>query len=155
MRQHFATLAVLALAACTPPEAAEEPSATTATAPEAAAPETAATDVDRGPYANTWDAAEFSRFRHTLHAPSAGPREITLRAESNAPGGETVAIYPLDSAGQRMGSRILFVVATRAGAEETATVEFPANDAGAPVEVVVENAGGRAHQGSYTITVAP
>jgi hypothetical protein len=49
----------------------------------------------------------------------------------------------------------MFVIADHDGQDGTAQLEFPASGAGVPVMVVVENAGGRRHAGSYTLTVAP
>lgn len=137
---------VLATAACTPPTPAGAPEAPAAEAPAAPA-------ADLGPYTNSWDAAEFSRFRHTLHAAAPGAHALTLQAQTDAPGGETVAVYPVGDDGERRTVRIVFVVADMDGSSDTADIDIPAE--GLPVEVVVENAGGRRHAGSYTLTVAP
>lgn len=137
---------VLATAACTPPTPASAPEA-----PATEAPPVPAADV--GPYANSWDAAEFSRFRHTLHAATPGTHTLTLQAQTDAPGGETVAVYPVGDDGERRTVRIVFVVADTDGSSQTADIDIPAE--GLPVEVAVENAGGRRHAGSYTLTVAP
>jgi hypothetical protein len=145
MRKYLAVLA-LALAACSPqqPAPAEAP-------PPAEAP--AAPAVDMGPYTNTWDAAEFSRFRHTLHAATPGAHTLTLQATTDSSGGETVAVYPVGADGERETVRIVFVIADMDGTREEGNVDIPA--AGLPVEVVVENAGGRRHAGTYTLTIAP
>lgn len=142
-------LAVLAFAAvaCSPPAAP----------PAADAPDVAETPAapaaDLGPYTNTWDAAEFSRFRHTLSAATPGQHALTLQATTDSSGGETVALYPVGPDGERQTVRIVFVIADTNGNSEQGNVDIPA--AGLPVELVVENAGGRRHAGSYTITIAP
>jgi hypothetical protein len=144
MKRFVAVLAVLA-AACSPP-AVEAPAPVEPPAPAAPA-------ADLGPYANTWDAAEFSRFRHTLHAAAPGAHTLTLEATTDSPGGETVAVYPVGADGERETVRVIFVIADTDGTTGSETVEIPAG--GLPVEVVVENAGGRRHAGNYTITIAP
>jgi hypothetical protein len=144
MSRWIAAFAVLALAACSPP-ASEAPPAQT---PAAEAPAPA---VDLGPYTGSWDAAEFSRFRHTLNAATPGPNTLTLQASTDAPGGETVAVYPVGPDGERRTVRLLYVVADRDGTEDTAEIDVPAE--GLPVEVVIENAGGRQHAGTYTLSV--
>lgn len=146
MRSWIAALAVLGLAACSPP-ASEAPPAET---PAAEAPAPA---VDLGPYTGSWDAAEFSRFRHTLHAAAPGQNTLTLEASTDAPGGETVAVYPVGPDGERRTVRLLYVVADRDGTQGTAQIEVPAE--GLPVEVVVENAGGRRHAGTYALSLGP
>jgi hypothetical protein len=145
MQRVLIALAFAAAASCSPP-AAEAPAPAAAEAPAAPA-------ADMGPYANSWDAAEFSHFRHTLHAAAPGERTLTLQAMTDSPGGETVAVYPVGADGERSTVRIFFVIADRDGSSVEETVEIPAE--GLPVEVVVENAGGRRHAGSYTLTVAP
>lgn len=134
--QRFWIALALATAACTPP---------------ASAPDSQASAQAAGPYANSWDAAEYSRFEHVLQASEPGAHALVLQAQSDAPGGETVAVYPMGADGTRSGGRLVFVVATAAGRSARETVEIPA--AGLPVQVVVENAGGRRHAGSYTLTV--
>jgi hypothetical protein len=146
MRKFWIVLA-LATAACTPPTTPAAPEET----PAAEAP--AASGADLGPHTNTWDAAEFSRFRHTLHAATPGVHTLTLQAQTDASGGETVAVYPVGEDGERRTVRIVFVVADTDGSSTQESVEIPAE--GLPVEVVVENAGGRRHAGSYTLTVGP
>jgi hypothetical protein len=151
MYKFLIALALLATA-CSPPAAA--PPAQTA---EQTSPEVKNTSEarDLGPYTNNWDSNEFSRFTHTLHAGAPGVHAITLSAQTNSPGGETVAVYPLRPDGERGAPRIMFVIADHDGQDGTAQLEFPATGAGVPVMVVVENAGGRRHAGSYTLTVAP
>ncbi len=144
MRKLAFAVAVGALAACSPPSA-ETPADETAAPPATPA-------VELGPYANSWDAAEFSRFRHTLNAETAGAHALTLTAQTDAPGGETVAVYPIGPDGQPVTARLIFVVADRDGTTGTQTVDIPAE--GLPVEVVIENAGGRRHAGSYTLSIA-
>lgn len=144
MQRFLIALAFAGVAACTPPAA--PPS-------EGPPPAVEAPAVDTGPYTNSWDSAEFSRFRHTLHAPTPGVYELTLAATTNSPGGETVAVYPIDAAGAAETARIMFVIATTVGGAETEAVTIPAE--GLPVEVAVENASGRALAGSYTLTLTP
>lgn len=144
MRAFLISLAVVA-AACSPPA--------TAPSEEPAPASEAATDLDLGPYTNTWDAAEFSRFRHTLHAPAPGWYLLTLHALTDSPGGETVAVYPIGPDGNPRTARIMFVVADRGGESRQERVEIPSE--GLPVAVAVENAGGRRHAGAYTLTLEP
>lgn len=138
-----------AAAACSPPEA-PPPSELPAAADEASAPE-----ADLGPYSNTWDSDETSRFRHTLHAVTPGPHTVTLSAQTNSPAGETVAVYPIGPDGQARTNRLMFAIATTTGASEVAEIDFPEGGEGVEVEVAVENMGGRRHQGSYSLTVTP
>jgi hypothetical protein len=141
----IASLFALA-AACSPPaQKAEAP----APAPEAPA----APAVDLGPYTNSWDSDQFSRFRHTLNAATPGANTLTLTAQTDAGGGETVAVYPIGPDGERRTVRLIFVVADIDGTTGTESVDIPSE--GLPVEVVVENAGGRRHAGTYTLTVGP
>lgn len=147
MRAILIALCLAAAAACTPP-ATQAP----ASAQDVPAPAPEAPAVDLGPYTNSWDSAEFSRFRHTLHAAEAGDYQVTLAASTTSPGGETVAIYPIGPDGAPTTARVMFVIATVRGGSETRAVTIPA--AGLPVEVVVENASGRRFSGTYTITVA-
>jgi hypothetical protein len=138
----LASLIVLA-AACSPP--AEQP------APPAPAAEPAAPAADLGPYTNTWDSDQFSRFRHTLHAATPGSNSLTLTAQTDSSGGETVAVYPVGPDGERRTVRLIFVIADIDGTTGTETVDIPAE--GLEVEVAIENAGGRRHAGNYTLTV--
>ena len=138
-----ASLLVLT-AACSPPSETK----TEAPPPAAEAPAPA---VDLGPYTNSWDSDQFSRFRHTLNAATPGAHSLTLAAQTNAGGGETVAVYPIGPDGERRTVRLIFVIADVDGTTGTETVDIPAE--GLPVEVVVENAGGRRHAGSYTLTI--
>ena len=131
MRTLAFAAAFAALAACSPPPA-EAP-------------------AELGPYANTWDAAEFSRFRHTLRSATPGANTLTLSAQTNSSGGETVAVYPVGPDGERRTVRLIFVVADGDGTTASETVDIPAE--GLPVEVVVENAGGRRHAGNYTLSI--
>ncbi|MGQ0533904.1 MAG: hypothetical protein ACT4OF_14625 [Caulobacteraceae bacterium] len=147
MMRFWIALALATAAACTPPASTTAP----AEAPASEAP--SAPSANLGPYTNTWDSAEFSRFRHTLRAATPGAHMITLQALTDSPGGETVAVYPVGADGERRTVRIAFVVADTGGSSAEESVEIPAE--GLPVEVVVENAGGRRHAGGYTITVAP
>ena len=146
MQRIWVALALAAAAACTPP-------ATTTAPTETPAAETVAPAADLGPYTNTWDAAEFSRFRHTLRAAEPGARTLTLQAQSDSSGGETVAVYPVGADGERRTVRIAFVVADADGSSREESVDIPAE--GLPVEVVIENAGGRRHAGAYTLTISP
>ena len=148
MRIIIVAALALSLAACGQP--AEAPPAETPAAEAEPAPQ-AEPAVDYGPYMNGWDSAEFSRFEHRVHAPEPGRRTLRLRAETDSPGGETVAVYPLRADGSRGGGRIVFVVADRDGEKAQATWDIPAE--GLPVQVVVENAGGRRHAGGYTLSV--
>lgn len=137
---------VLAAVACSPPTAA----------PKVEAPAEALAEApDYGPYTNSWESNEFSRFTHTLNAPTPGSHDITLAAQTNSPGGETVAVYPLGPDGEALNPRIMFVIATHDGSTETGSLQFPESGAGVPVMVVVESAGERTWAGSYTLTVAP
>lgn len=135
---------VVSAAACSPPAAPPAEAPAPVEAPASAA-------LDLGPYSNSWDAAEFSHFRHTLQASAPGAQTLTLQAQTNSPGGETVAVYPIGPDGERRTVRIVFVIADTDGTSEDATIDVPAE--GLPVEVIVENAGGRRHAGSYTITL--
>jgi len=143
----FLLAASIALAACAPP--AEQTK--TETPPPTPAAETISPAADLGPYSNSWDSDQFSRFRHTLRAATPGPNSLTLTAQTDSGGGETVAVYPIGSDGQRRTVRLIFVVADRDGTTQTETIDIPGG--GLPVEVVVENAGGRRHAGNYTLTV--
>lgn len=136
---------VLGAAACSPPAA---PPADPAPVEAPPAP-----SVDLGPYTNSWDSAEFSRFRHTLNAATPGAHTLTLQATTTSPGGETVAVYPIAANGEPATERILFVIADTGGTSGDVQVEIPAG--GLPVAVAVENASGRPFAGSYTITIAP
>jgi hypothetical protein len=144
MKIFVAAFAALA-AACSPP-AVEAPAPAETVAPAAPA-------ADLGPYTNTWDASEFSRFRHALSAATPGTHTLTLRASTNSPGGETVAVYPIAPSGEPATERILFVIADTDGTSGEAQVEIPSG--GLPVAVAVENASGRRFNGNYTITIAP
>jgi hypothetical protein len=145
-----AVITAMSLAACGPAETPEPPPP----AEEAlTAPETpAAPALDPGPYTNAWDSAEFTTFNHTLAASGAGPHTLTLHAQTNSPGGETVAVYLADATGAPQTGWRMFVIATTQGETATETVEFPQSGA-LPVAVVIENASGRAFAGTYTLTV--
>jgi hypothetical protein len=147
MRSLLIVLAAFA-ASCSPPTAppAETPAETSA---EAMSPRF----LDFGPYTNSWDAAEFSRFRHRVRSPEPGEVVMRLEATTNSPGGETVAVYPIGPDGQPRTERIMFVIADGDGTSLDQAIEIP--DDGMGVEVVVENAGGRRHAGSYTLSVLP
>lgn len=148
MRLTLAALLAAALAACSP---APAPSATddyeTGSAPAPA-------NADWGPYENSWDSAAFTTFQHSLNVAEPGPHEVTIWAQTDSPGGETVAMYQLDADGRRMGGRV-FVIATTRGESRSEILEFPADGRSMPVEVVVENASGNRYAGRYTITIAP
>lgn len=142
----FLTVLAFAAAACSPPSA-----------PAPAAPETeaaAAPAADPGPYSNAWDSDDFSRFQHTLQAPSGGVHMLTLTATTNSPGGETVAVYLAGPDGEPLTGWRMFVVASTRGETATEELEFPESGV-QPVVVVVENASGRRLAGSYTLSVAP
>jgi hypothetical protein len=143
-------LVALALIACTP--AADE-SATNAGS-EAAGSASEASVTVTGPYENAWDSDAVSEFRHTLQAPSAGDHTVTITATTDSPGGETVAVYLADPAGEAMTGWRLFVIATRGGESESRALEFPEGGAVAVV-VRVENASGRRFAGRYSMTVEP
>lgn len=147
--RRFAMLLCVAALACSP----TAPTETADDASGAADASAAAQQTALGPYVNSWDAAEFSRFRHVLYVETPGERTITLTAHTDSPGGETVAVYPVGPDGERRTARILFVVADGDGETATDTLEFPADGSGVPVEVVVENAGGRRHAGDYRLTI--
>ena len=143
----FLIASLLALvSACSPPAETK----TEAPAPVAEAP---APVADLGPYTNTWDSDQFSRFRHTLHSATPGANSLTLTAQTDAGGGETVAVYPIGPDGERRTVRLIFVVADIDGTTGTETIDIPAE--GLPVEVAVENAGGRRHSGNYSLTIGP
>jgi hypothetical protein len=137
----------LAATACSPPPASERA--------ETAPVETTAEAPDYGPYVNNWESNEVSRFTHTLHAPTPGDHVISLAAQTNSPGGQTVALYPLGPNGEALDPRIMFVIADYDGGSETGSLNFPASGAGVPVMVVVEGAGDRTWAGSYTLSVGP
>lgn len=146
MRKIFAASLLAFAAACSPP------AQTKTEAPPPAAEEPAAPAADLGPYANTWDSDQFSRFRHTLNVETPGSYALLLQAQTDSTGGETVAVYPVGPDGQRRTVRLIFVIADLDGTVGTETVDIPAG--GLPVEVVVENAGGRRHAGHYELSVA-
>lgn len=141
----FVIALALAAAACVPP--------TAPAAPETEAPAPAPT-AEAGPYSNAWDSDEFSRFRHTLQAPSGGAHMLTLTATTDSPGGETVAVYLAGPDGEPLTGWRMFVVASTRGETATEELEFPESGA-QPVVVVVENASGRRLAGAYTLSVAP
>ena len=142
MRTLIAAIVLLSVAACSPPAAPPAVEAPPA-APEAPA-------ADLSPYANEWDSTEFVRFNHTLRAAAPGAHAVKIAARTDG-GTETVAVYPADASGQRSGGRLMFVVATAGGNEQSAELEIP--EAGLPVVVVVENASGRPSKGDYALTV--
>jgi len=146
MRSALVVFMALALAACSPAPPSGDYAPGAAEAPA---------NADWGPYANSWDGTDFSRFRHTLNAPAPGPRAVTLWAQTNSPGGETVAVYPVGPDGVAQTERIVFVIASLGGESQTASLDFPADGGSVPVEVVVENASGNRYAGSYTLTLAP
>lgn len=113
--------------------------------------------AQEGVHANAWSGTGFSTFHHVLEA-APGRRTLTLQAQTDASGGETVAVYPEPSPGVRGKVRLMFVIASTRGNTRTATVNFPAARRGEtlsrlPVMVVVENASGRRHAGNYTLRV--
>lgn len=145
MTKLLALMLLATAAACSP-----------APAPQAEAPapaEASAPAADLGPYTNSWDSAEFTRFRHSLNAATPGAHTVTLQGMTNSPGGETVALYPVGPDGMRQTERIMFVIADTDGQSVEQSVDIPA--AGLAVEVVIENASGRRFAGSYTLAVAP
>lgn len=148
MRTILVALAIAAAAACTPPST---PAPEAAESEEAAAPAPA---PEPGPYANAWDSNEFSRFQHTLQAPSGGAHTLTLSATTNSPGGETVAVYLAGPGGEPLTGWRMFVVASTRGETATEVLEFPEGGAQAVV-VVIENASGQRLAGNYTLTVGP
>jgi len=144
MRMLLAAALLTLAAACSPPAQTEAP------APATEAPAEPAADL--GPYTNSWDSDQFSRFNHTLRAQTPGRHVLTLEANTGG-GTETVAVYPADANGERAGGRIVFVIATTGGNRQSQEVDVP--EAGLPVVVVVENASGRRGSGSYTLTLQP
>jgi len=144
-----AAIAFAFAAACAPPADTTADTAETPTAADDARDVAA----DLGPYTNSWNADEFSRFSHTLHAPAPGEYQLTLSGTTDSPGGETVAVYPVGPDGAPLTTRIMFVVVTTHGEAATENVTIPAE--GLPVVVTVENASGRRLAGEYTLIVAP
>ena len=107
--------------------------------------------------ANRWQSAGFSTFRHVIEGPP-GRVKLVLDACTSASGGETVAVYPTDRQGVRKSPRIMFVIATLRGNARSGSLVLPQPPRGqkvskVPVIVVVENASGRPHNGSYRLTV--
>lgn len=139
---------LLAAASCSPPAATPPAGEEKAGAPA----ELAAPAADLGPYTNQWDSDRMSHFNHTLRAATPGQHTVRLSATTTG-GNETVALYPADENGERVGGRLMFVIATTGGNQITMPLDIP--DAGLPVRVSVENLSGRQAAGSYTLTVAP
>lgn len=115
--------------------------------------------AQQGAYSNRWSSSEFSRFSHVLEG-AAGAHTLVIDARTDSPGGETVAVYPQTSNGQRGSPRLLTVIATRQGNSAEGTVRLPAPAAGEtvsklPVIVVVENASGRRYSGEYKLMLVP
>jgi hypothetical protein len=135
-------LSLAVVAGCSPPLSPPPP---------ASAPTNSA-DAEQGPYENAWDSDTFSTFHHALGAPSGGVHTLTLRAVTDSPGGETVAIYLPGPTGEPLTGWRMFVVASTRGETATETMEFPDNGV-QPVVVVIENASGRRFSGRYTLTV--
>ncbi len=112
-----------------------------------------------GEYSNSWRSSTRSRFSHVLEA-APGRYRLTLNATTNSPGGETVAVYPQTSGGQRGSVRIGFVIATTVGNSEEMFVTIPQPGEGEqlgqlPIIVDVENASGREYSGHYSIALEP
>lgn len=152
MRRVLIALSAAVAMACSPPASAP---AEEAPAADSAGETAEAPAPDYGPYSNAWDSNEFSTFRHTLYAPTPGPHTLTLSAQTNAGGGETVAVYPIGPDGEALTARIMFVIATISGNSETAELDFPSDGSGVEVQVAVENASGQTLAGMYTLTVEP
>ncbi|MEZ5994470.1 MAG: hypothetical protein R3C25_01815 [Hyphomonadaceae bacterium] len=146
MRNSLAALCLIVAASCSPPQ---QPSSAPAGAGAADAPTVAEAPET---YVNAWSADVFSTFHHSLRAPSGGAHTVTISAETNSPGGETVAVYLPDADGRPMTGWRLFVVASTRGETESRALDFPASGV-QPVVVVVENASGRTFEGHYSITV--
>ncbi len=149
MRSILIVSLLFAAAACTPPAETPPPEA----APAVEAPAEAPVEAEAGPYTNAWSSAEFSTFHHTLQAPSGGAHTLTLQAQTDSPGGETVAVYLAGPSGEPQTGWRMFVIATTRGETATESVDFPA-DGALPVVVVVENASNRTFSGTYTLSVA-
>lgn len=145
MRGLLVALVAFGVASCSPP--APRPAEAPSDAPaEAAAPAP-------GPYTNSWDSNEFSRFTHTLVAPSVGVHTLGLSATTDSPGGETVAVYLTGPDDEPMPGWRMFVVASTRGESTDRPLEFPVGSE-IPVIVMVENASGRRSTGSYTLTIS-
>lgn len=108
-------------------------------------------------FSNSWRSAGFTTFRHVIEGPP-GRVNLVLDACTSASGGETVALYRVGPGGVRKPPRILFVIATLRGNARSGSVVLPRAPRGQrisrlPVMVVVENASGRPHSGSYRLMV--
>ena len=112
-------------------------------------------------FVNRWASAGKTGFSHVIEGP-VGPVRIILETCSDAGGGETVAIYPADSVGQRVQRkpRYIFSIANRRGNVRYANAVIAPSRRGAArgtihMAVIVENASGRFHSGAYRLTVGP
>ena len=108
-------------------------------------------------FENSWDSDSYTTFRHVLQG-RPGRVKLTLDACTSASGGETVAVYLMDPSGARKTGWRLFVIGTRKGNSRSGTLVLPAPARGQaisklPIMVVVENASGRSHTGSYRLAV--
>ena len=112
-----------------------------------------------GELSNSWRSSSRSRFHHVLEG-APGRYRLTIRATTSSPGGETVAVYPQTSAGERGSPRIGFVIATTQGNAEEMFVTIPQPPEGQtqgslPIVVDVENASGREYSGNYSLELQP
>ncbi len=112
-----------------------------------------------GEHSRHWQSATRSRFYHVLEG-APGPYRLTIRATTTAPGGETVAVYPQTTGGERGSPRIGFVIATTVGNAEEIFVTIPRPPEGEtqgrlPIIVDVENASGREYAGDYSLELEP
>lgn len=107
--------------------------------------------------ANRWNANDYTTFRHVIEGPP-GKVNLSLKACTDASGGETVAVYLMDRNGARKTGWRMFVIATRKGNARSGSLTLPMPARGQtlsklPIMVVVENASGRPHVGEYQLTV--
>lgn len=112
-----------------------------------------------GELSNSWRSSTRSRFHHVLEG-APGRYRLTIRATTTSPGGETVAVYPQTSGGERGSPRIGFVIATTQGNAEEMFVTIPQPPEGETqgslaIVVDVENASGREYSGNYTLELQP
>lgn len=112
-----------------------------------------------GELSNSWRSSTRSRFHHVLEG-APGRYRLTIRATTTSPGGETVAVYPQTSTGERGRVRIGFIIATTKGNAREMFVTIPEPPRGEtqgrlPIVVDVENASGREYAGNYSLELQP